>query len=183
METLYYSRVESPVGPLAIGVSQTGLVALQFDRKHRFPPADTRQTTWVESSEPTAEWRSQLEEYFRGERRRFTLPLDLRGTDFQKRCWQALLEIPYGETRTYADQARAIGRPQAFRAVGTANHDNPIAIVVPCHRVLASNGSLCGYGGGLDVKQKLLELEGARTASFQSSVPSSEPRAPSRRKH
>jgi methylated-DNA-[protein]-cysteine S-methyltransferase len=87
----------------------------------------------------------------------------LRGTAFQLKCWQALLAIAYGETRTYADISRAIGQPRAFRAVGMANHRNPIAIVVPCHRVIACDGTLCGYGGGLDVKRKLLELEGALT--------------------
>jgi methylated-DNA-[protein]-cysteine S-methyltransferase len=106
---------------------------------------------------------SELEEYFAGKRRKFTFPLELRGTDFQLACWRALLAIPCGETRTYADIARAVVKPNAFRAVGMANNRNPIAIVVPCHRVIASDGTLCGYGGGLDVKRKLLELEGART--------------------
>jgi O-6-methylguanine DNA methyltransferase len=103
----------------------------------------------------------ELQEYFAGGRRRFSFPLDLRGTRFQLDCWRALLAIPYGETRTYADIARAVGRPQGFRAVGMANNRNPVAIVVPCHRVIASDGTLCGYGGGLEVKRKLLELEGA----------------------
>ena len=106
---------------------------------------------------------SELEEYFSGSRREFSFPLDLRGTDFQLACWRALLAIPYGETRTYADIARAVSKPNAFRAVGMANNRNPIAIVVPCHRVIASDGTLCGYGGGLDLKRKLLELEGALT--------------------
>ena len=96
----------------------------------------------------------------------FSFPLDLRGTDFQLACWRALLAIPYGETRSYADIARAVGRPQGFRAVGMANNRNPIAIVVPCHRVIASDGTLCGYGGGLDVKRKLLELEGALSGTL-----------------
>ena len=99
-------------------------------------------------------------------RREFTFPLDLRGTDFQIACWRALLAIPYGETRSYADIARAVGKPNAFRAVGMANNRNPIAIVVPCHRVIASDGTLCGYGGGLDVKRKLLELEGALSGTL-----------------
>jgi methylated-DNA-[protein]-cysteine S-methyltransferase len=103
----------------------------------------------------------ELEEYFAGRRREFSFPLDLRGTDFQVACWRALLAIPYGETRSYADIARAVGKPSAFRAVGMANNRNPIAIVVPCHRVIASDGTLCGYGGGLAVKRRLLELEGA----------------------
>jgi methylated-DNA-[protein]-cysteine S-methyltransferase len=108
----------------------------------------------------------ELEEYFSGKRRQFTFALDLRGTHFQKECWHALLAISYGETRSYGDIARAVGRPQGFRAVGMANNRNPIAIVVPCHRVIASDGSLCGYGGGLDVKRRLLELEGALTGTL-----------------
>ena len=103
----------------------------------------------------------ELDQYFAGRRRDFSFPLDLRGTEFQLACWRALIAIPYGETRTYADIARAVGRPQGFRAVGMANNRNPVAIVVPCHRVIASDGTLCGYGGGLDIKKKLLELEGA----------------------
>ncbi|HKV81563.1 MAG TPA: methylated-DNA--[protein]-cysteine S-methyltransferase, partial [Candidatus Sulfotelmatobacter sp.] len=85
---------------------------------------------------------------------------------FQLECWQALLKIPYGETRTYADIARAVGRLQGFRAVGMANNRNPIAIVVPCHRVIASDGTLCGYGGGLDIKRQLLQLEGALSGTL-----------------
>jgi len=108
----------------------------------------------------------ELEEYFAGSRRQFTFPLDLRGTDFQLACWRALVLIPYGETRSYADIARVVGKPNAFRAVGMANNRNPVAIVVPCHRVIASDGTLCGYGGGLDVKRKLLELEGALTGTL-----------------
>lgn len=108
----------------------------------------------------------ELEEYFAGQRRAFSFALDLRGTEFQLACWRALLAIPYGETRTYADIARAVGRPQGFRAVGMANNRNPIAIVVPCHRVIASDGTLCGYGGGLDIKRKLLELEGALSGTL-----------------
>jgi O-6-methylguanine DNA methyltransferase len=153
-ETLYYSRVESPVGTLLLVVSECGLVTLQFGR-------GKIDAGWVESAEKTAPYARQLEEYFSGRRRRFDLPLDLRGTDFQKRCWQELLKIPYGETRSYAQIAQAIGNPAAVRAVGLANGQNPIAIIVPCHRVIGSDGSLTGYGGGLEVKRKLLELEGA----------------------
>jgi len=155
MEALYYSRMESPIGPLLVAVSERGLVRLEFSRNSAQPVPQN----WIASAEQTAPYVRELEEYFRRERRQFDFPLDLRGTEFQKRCWRALLQIPYGETRSYADIARAVGSPQAFRAVGMANHHNPIAIVVPCHRVIASNGTLCGYGGGLDVKQRLLELE------------------------
>ena len=154
METLYYSRVDSPVGSLLIVASDVGLVRLEFDRNPARIPANA-----IGSDEKTAPYVRQLDEYFRGVRQHFDFALDLRGTEFQKRCWQALLEIPYGETRSYADIARAVGNPRGFRAVGMANNRNPIAIVVPCHRVLASDGALCGYGGGLDVKQRLLELE------------------------
>ena len=162
METLYYSRLKSMAGPLIIGVSQRGMVLLEFDRGNF--PWSKWDVTWQESAEATRGYVRELEEYFAGKRREFTFPLDLRGTPFQVKCWQALLEIPYGETRTYADIARAVGQPKGFRAVGLANNRNPIAIVVPCHRVIASDGTLCGYGGGLELKRKLLELEGAPLA-------------------
>ncbi len=101
----------------------------------------------------------QLAEYFAGERKQFDVPLALRGTPFQLEVWRALQRIPYGETRTYADIARAIGRPTATRAVGGANGANPIPIIIPCHRVIGSNGGLTGFGGGIDVKRRLLDLE------------------------
>ena len=122
---------------------------------------DPKTSQLCESKQALAPYLRELNEYFSGERQEFAIPLDLRGTPFQLACWQALLAIPYGETRTYADIARTIGHPQAFRAVGMSNNRNPVAIVVPCHRVIASGGSLCGYGGGLDVKRKLLDLERA----------------------
>jgi len=101
----------------------------------------------------------QIAEYLAGRRREFDLPLDVRGTDFQRRAWAAVAAIPYGQTRTYSQVAQAIGRPAAVRAVGAANGANPLPLVVPCHRVLGSDGSLTGYGGGLDVKRKLLDME------------------------
>ncbi|MBI4873264.1 MAG: methylated-DNA--[protein]-cysteine S-methyltransferase [Acidobacteria bacterium] len=104
----------------------------------------------------------QLEEYFRGERRRFEIPLDLRGTPFQLKVWKALRAIPYGETRSYADIARAVGRPTASRAVGGANGRNPVGIIVPCHRVIAASGGLGGFGCGLAYKKKLLAVEANR---------------------
>jgi methylated-DNA-[protein]-cysteine S-methyltransferase len=161
METLYYSRMLSPVGPLLIGVSGRALVMLEFDcdlpKKICGEPV-----RWEESGERTRKVRAQMEQYFAGERREFDLNLDLRGTEFRKRCWEQLLRIPYGETRTYADIARSVGSPKGFRAVGQANHYNPVAIIVPCHRVLAGGKYLGGYGGGLPVKAFLLRLEGAR---------------------
>jgi methylated-DNA-[protein]-cysteine S-methyltransferase len=171
METLHCTNMESAIGPLFLAVSGRGLVALEFDVRlagqqsirpnPRHLREEKRGLTFEDSASLTRSYANELEEYFAGKRREFTFPLDLRGTDFQLACWRALLAIPYGETRSYADIARAVGKPNAFRAVGMANNRNPVAIVVPCHRVIASDGSLCGYGGGLHVKRKLLELEGA----------------------
>jgi methylated-DNA-[protein]-cysteine S-methyltransferase len=107
----------------------------------------------------------ELDAYFAGELRQFSVPLDLRGTAFQRRVWQRLLEIPYGETRSYGYIARALGRPTAGRAVGRANGTNPVSIIVPCHRVIGADGRLVGYGGGLDRKKALLDLEAQATGS------------------
>jgi len=160
METLFYSRMSSPAGSLLLGASETALVILEFDRG--LPESIAAEPVrWEESPSRTAGTRHQLEEYFAGKRKSFTTPLDLRGTEFRKRCWNELLRIPFGETRTYAQIARAVGSPAGFRAVGQANHYNPIAIIVPCHRVLQSGKRLGGYGGGLPVKALLLRLEGA----------------------
>ncbi|MBI1740661.1 MAG: methylated-DNA--[protein]-cysteine S-methyltransferase [Acidobacteriales bacterium] len=158
MESIYFTRTSSPVGPLLLALSSRGLLKIEFDRGQ---PAEGDNQTWIESAGTLQPWLRELNGYFSGQRREFSLPLDLRGTDFQLQCWRALLEIPYGETRTYRDIAQAIAHPHAFRAVGMSNNRNPIAIVVPCHRVIASDGSLCGYGGGLDIKRKLLDLEQA----------------------
>lgn len=157
--TIFFTVIESPAGPLLIAATEKGLRFLHFYRGTQ--PQLSAGEVWVESREHLRAYEEQINSYFRGELREFTFPLDLVGTSFQKDCWQALLRIPYGQTRTYAEIAREIGRPQAFRAVGQANHDNPIAIVVPCHRVLGANGMLTGYGGGLTTKGKLLRLEGA----------------------
>jgi O-6-methylguanine DNA methyltransferase len=157
METLSFFRATSPVGPLFLAASTKGLVRLEFE-DHALK-IDPSRTQLQESKPALAPYLRELDEYFAGERQEFSFPLDLRGTEFQLACWRALLEIPYGETRSYRDIAEAIGHPHAYRAVGMSNNRNPIAIVVPCHRVIASSGSLCGYGGGLDVKRKLLDLE------------------------
>ena len=156
MESIYFTRTKSPAGPLLLALSSRGLMKLEFDRGQS-TQGDNQ--TWQESASALDPWLRQLDEYFSGHRKSFSLPLDLRGTDFQLKCWRALLDIPYGETCSYRDIAQAIAHPQAFRAVGMSNNRNPIAIVVPCHRVIASDGSLCGYGGGLDIKRKLLDLE------------------------
>lgn len=159
-KTIFFSVMQSPAGPLLLAASEAGLRHLQFHRGT--PPKPAKDEVWIESREHLQVYEFEMNAYFRGELREFTFKLDLAGTDFQKACWRALLKIPYGETRTYAEIAREIGRPHAFRAVGQANHDNPIAIIVPCHRVLGANGTLTGYGGGLSTKEKLLQLEGAR---------------------
>jgi O-6-methylguanine DNA methyltransferase len=158
METLSYTRTSSPVGPLFLAASAKGLVRLEFEARMQKLGSGT---TLQESRSALAPYLRELDEYFAGERREFTFALDLRGTDFQLSCWNALLEIPYGETRSYREIAQAIGHAHAYRAVGMSNNRNPVAIVVPCHRVIASSGSLCGYGGGLDIKRKLLDLERA----------------------
>ena len=113
----------------------------------------------VEETDLIKETKRQLDEYFAGKRKEFDIPTRLEGTEFQKRVWEELRKIPYGKTVTYKDIAEAVGCPKGFRAVGLANNRNPISIIYPCHRVIGSNGSLTGYGGGLDVKEKLLELE------------------------
>src|ERR1039457_5953216 len=169
METLHSTTVMSPVGPLFMAASDLGLVALEFDARLpgqqtiRPNPRDLRSENrgvrFEESVKVMRAYVRELEEYFAGKRREFSFPLDLRGTDFQLACWRALLELPYGDTRSYRDIAQAIGQPHACRAVGMSNNRNPVAIVVPCRRVIASSGSLCGYGGGLDAKRKLLDLE------------------------
>jgi methylated-DNA-[protein]-cysteine S-methyltransferase len=176
METLHSDTAPSMIGPLFLAASVRGLVALEFDTRLpgqqsiRPNPRDLRQEkrTLVFEDSPAVmrPYLRELEEYLGGKRHEFSFPLDLRGTDFQIACWRALLAIPYGETRTYADIARSVGKPNAFRAVGMANNRNPLAIVVPCHRVIASDGTLCGYGGGLETKRKLLELEGALTKTL-----------------
>jgi len=168
MELVHTAEFESPLGSMMCASTGRGLAYL------RLPRASGRGFAgWLRRNAPGAEVRpgfgpnkaavQQLLEYLEGKRRRFDLALDLRGTDFQRRVWDALLEIPYGETRSYADVARAIGAPPlAARAVGSANGANPVALVVPCHRVVASGGKLGGYGGGLPLKRKLLALERAR---------------------
>jgi O-6-methylguanine DNA methyltransferase len=176
MEILTCTTMHSAIGPLFLAASSKGLVALEFDARLpgqqsiRPNPRDLREErkdrAFEASPRQMQPYVTELEEYFAGNRREFTFLLDLRGTDFQLACWRALLAIPYGETRTYADIARAVGKPNAFRAAGMANNRNPVAIVVPCHRVIASDGTLCGYGGGLDLKRKLLELEGALSGTL-----------------
>ena len=150
----------SPFGPLTLLASANGLAAVLFR-----PPPKFERAGWDGAGDLLADTRRQLTEYFSGLRRRFALSLDLRGTPFQLRVWQALCDVPYGETISYTELARRVGNPAAARAVGLANARNPISIIVPCHRVVGSSGGLVGYGGGLERKRFLLRLEGA--ASFR----------------
>lgn len=141
----------APVGDLVITYQDGAVIALKR--------ADTTALPKDAPNALTAEVCRQLDEYFAGTRTAFDFPLRLQGTPFQEKVWAALRNIPYGETRSYQQIAQAIGQPKACRAVGMANHRNPIYIVVPCHRVVGANGALTGYGGGLDMKKALLELE------------------------
>ena len=151
-----FTTMESPVGPLLLAADDGGLCYISFAGKKR---AVRPERAWTENAKPFAEVIRQLRAYFRGELQEFDLPLNMRGTPFQLRVWEGLREIPYGETTSYGKLARRIGEPDAVRAVGAANGSNPIPIIVPCHRVIGSDGSLTGYGGGLSIKEKLLALE------------------------
>lgn len=161
MDTVCYTTMESPVGPLMLAGDERGLLRVSFGmvskgggKREKFPKAG-----WEEDAGPLKEIMRQLRAYFRGELKEFDVALRMEGTEFQLRVWQALQEIPYGETISYLELAKRIGNTKAVRAVGLANGSNPIPIIVPCHRVIGSNGSLTGFGGGLENKQKLLALE------------------------
>ena len=158
-----YACTESPIGRLLLVGDGGRLEAINLPSGTRtvVPAAD-----WHEDAAAFREAITQLEEYFRGVRQEFSLALAPRGTLFQQRVWRALQAIPYGRTATYRDIARAIGQPSAVRAVGLANGRNPLPIVIPCHRVIGSDGSLTGYGGGLSVKQFLLTLERGEPSMF-----------------
>ncbi len=153
---MLYTTMDSPIGELLLLGDGEALRGL-YMQEGRTAVAVRRD--WERSDEPFDEVRTQLAEYFEGRRTTFDLPLAMAGNDFERRAWRALQEIPYGETISYGEQARRIGAPSAARAVGTANGRNPISIVVPCHRVIGANGSLTGYGGGLERKRTLLDLE------------------------
>lgn len=164
-DTIVLGQASTPIGAFGAVFTTRGLACLTFPsdsldgcevwaRRHASGARVSRHHAAL------AELSAQLTAYFEGTLRAFSVPLDLRGTPFQMEAWQALQDIPYGEVRSYADIAGAIGRPRAVRAVGMANHANPVPIVVPCHRVIGSNRKLTGYGGGLDLKERLLRLEG-----------------------
>jgi methylated-DNA-[protein]-cysteine S-methyltransferase len=172
---LFSKTVSSPVGMLWLYASDAGLAALLWraDNGRHLRGSDS-----ADDGHPTLlETERQLGEYFSGRRKDFDLALDFRGTDFQRRVWSALLTIPYGETRTYAQVATQIGHPSAVRAVGAANGRNPISIIAPCHRVIGSSGALTGFGGGLPNKAKLLALESAQSDLFSARSPNTATRS------
>jgi methylated-DNA-[protein]-cysteine S-methyltransferase len=150
------TQIESPVGPLLLAADESGLREILFvNGRHPAKP----KTAWKEDPTPLHETIRQLRAYFAGELENFELQLAPEGTPFQLGVWRRLCDIPYGETISYGELANRVGNPKAFRAVGLANASNPVPIVIPCHRVIGSNGKLTGYGGGLPIKEKLLALE------------------------
>jgi methylated-DNA-[protein]-cysteine S-methyltransferase len=164
MERLHYHTFPTalPVGALTLVASGKGLAVLSFHglAEYRKSP-HFKSAEWVESKQEVQPYFNVVQAYLQGKGRSLDMDLDLRGTDFQMKCWNALLRIPFGQTRSYADIAAEVDCPRGFRAVGLANNRNPVAIVVPCHRVIETNGKLGGYGGGLPAKEWLLHLEGA----------------------
>jgi methylated-DNA-[protein]-cysteine S-methyltransferase len=165
-----YKMMDSPVGRLKLVATDQGLAAILWENDR---PRRVRLTIEAEHNRHPVlvETERQLREYFAGQRQEFTLTLDLDGTAFQRRVWNALRTIPFGETRSYGQIANQIGQPAAVRAVGAANGRNPVSIVTPCHRVIGSTGALTGFAGGLDVKAQLLALEGAGGESVSSRPP------------
>jgi len=155
MDNVHYRTMDSPIGPLTLAGSGDRLQHLRMVDQTYEPSRDG----WVADDTAFADAVAQLDEYFRGDRLDFDLELDLVGSAFQRRVWEALQTIPYGETRSYGEIAAQIDAPGASRAVGLANGHNPISIIVPCHRVIGANGSLTGYGGGLERKKLLLGME------------------------
>jgi methylated-DNA-[protein]-cysteine S-methyltransferase len=155
---MQYAVMNSPIGPLTVATTDKGLAAVHIGKS---VPSGV-----AADESGKNEVVKQLAEYFAGKRTQFELPLDVEGTPFQKSVWNALLQIPYGETRSYGEIAKAVGKPAAARAVGMANHNNPIAIVIPCHRVVGQDGSLTGYAGGVHLKEQLLSIERQGTTLF-----------------
>jgi epoxyqueuosine reductase len=164
METVHITRVDTPIGAVGVASTEKGLAYVELPRAsgcgmRGWLHHHSLEGRCVESDERNRPAIDQILEYLGGERTAFDLTLDLRGTPFQRQVWLALLDIPFGERRSYREIAEAVGRPNAVRAVGTANGSNPVSLVVPCHRVINANGKLGGYGGGLALKARLLELE------------------------
>ena len=151
MENIYF--YETIVGPLGINDDGKNIVEILFSKEEVAKDLELKETPLIKAT------MEQLEEYFQGKRKDFDIPMEARGTEFQKSVWNQLLKVPYGETCSYGEIAKRIGNPKASRAIGMANNRNPISIIIPCHRVIGASGKLVGYGGGLDIKEKLLKLE------------------------
>lgn len=164
MMQIYYDQMPSPIGPLFLVADDEGLREIRFELERR---AHTPLEGWEHSPQKLAPVRRQLDEYFAGKRQTFELPLKPLGTEFQQAVWQALTTIPYALTTSYGQLSQQIDRPKASRAVGAANGRNPIPIIIPCHRVIGSNGTLTGFAGGLAAKQWLLEMEAATSFTLQ----------------
>ncbi len=161
MDIKYYD-FNTSIGKMLIFFSSKGIVYLSVSNENEEDIVNFVKVKFGQASKVNSEeysFHEQIIEYLNGRRKSFSLPLDLRGTDFQKKVWNELIKIPYGETRTYKDIARSINVPQGYRAVGNALNKNPVLIVIPCHRVIGSDGKLTGFRGGLELKAKLLELE------------------------
>jgi methylated-DNA-[protein]-cysteine S-methyltransferase len=161
-----YKIIDSPVGKLKLVASDKGLAGVLWERENT-RPVPLSEAVEDKQHPVLVETEQQLGEYFAGKRKTFSIALDLRGTQFQKDVWEALLAIPFGETRSYGQLAKQLGNPRATRAVGAANGRNPVSIIVPCHRVIGSSGKLTGFGGGLETKAHLLSLEDVRDKLFR----------------
>ncbi len=151
---MYFKIYDTVIGKIIIEESEEKISRIEIvNGTEKFEGKEEKETELINKTY------KELDEYFNSKRKKFDIPLKIEGTEFQKKVWNALLEIPYGETRSYLDIAKRVGNPKASRAVGMANHNNKIIIIIPCHRVIGSNKKLVGYAGGLDVKEKLLKLE------------------------
>jgi len=177
--TLFYKKIKSPIGELKLVASSNALVAVLWEPERRnrvkldTPKLAPEQPILLETER-------QLSEYFAGKRTQFDLPLEPDGSEFQKKVWQALRQIPFGRTQSYLNLAKAVGSPRASRAVGAANAKNPLSIIVPCHRVVGTNGSLTGFAGGLHAKAMLLALETRVAATMNGEIANENPGAISR---
>jgi methylated-DNA-[protein]-cysteine S-methyltransferase len=172
MKSTHFTQMDSPLGIISLSGTERGLAGV-FMEDHRHGPVEAQRRGWQRADALFAEVRSQLEDYFAGRRTAFSLDIDrdaIGGTSFQRRVWQALQEIPYGVTISYGELARRIHQPTAVRAVGLANGRNPLSIIVPCHRVIGSDGKLTGYGGGMERKRWLLDLESRAMRSIAASL-------------
>ena len=161
---IFYTTMDSSIGRLVIASTNRGLIRIMLPRENNSDSLARLQEAYpgqsiIEDSDKNRDAVKQLREYFEGTRTLFSLPLELRGTEFQKSVWRTVARVPYGQTKSYGDIAREIRKPKACRAVGAANGANPIPIVIPCHRIIGSDGSMTGFGGGIPLKEKLLRME------------------------